>query len=121
MEKSRASNATRGFARSDRGPKKGRYIFRLYVAGLTPASLQAIESVKALCDRRLRGRYELEIVDISQQPRLAASAHIITVPTLIKVAPHPPLKLVGDMSTMDRVFFGPGLRPNRKCQDRLYA
>ncbi|HXX22068.1 MAG TPA: circadian clock KaiB family protein [Terriglobia bacterium] len=121
MEKLKAPNAARGFVRAVRGSKRGRYIFRLYVAGLTLASLRAIESVKTFCDLRLGGRYELEIVDISQQPTLAASAHIITVPTLLKVAPSPPLKFMGDMSTLDRVSFGPAFRPNRESQDRLYG
>ena len=121
MEKLKVPDATRRFVRPVRGSKKSRYIFRLYVAGLTPASLRAIESVKTFCDLRLGGRYELEIVDISQQPALAASAHIITVPTLIKVAPSPPLKFMGDMSTLDRVFFGPVFRPNPEPREGLYA
>jgi circadian clock protein KaiB len=97
------------------------FIFRLYVAGLTPASLRAIERVKALCERRLEGRYELEIVDIFQQPTLAASAHIITVPTLIKVMPAPPQRFMGDMPALDRVFVGAAFRPGRESKDRLYG
>jgi circadian clock protein KaiB len=121
MEKLKAPNATRGFVRAVRGSKKGRYIFRLYVAGLTPASLHVIESVKTSCDLCLGGRCELEIVDIPQQPALTASAHIITVPTLIKVVPSPPLKFMGDMSTLDCVSFGPVFRPNREPREGLYA
>jgi circadian clock protein KaiB len=121
MEKVKTPNPARGFERAVRGSKRGHYIFCLYVAGLTPASLCAIENVKTLCERCLEGRYELEIVDIYQQPTLAMGAQIITVPTLIKVMPSPPQKFMGDMSTLDCASFGPVFRPNRESRERPYA
>ncbi len=89
---------------------EGQYVLRLYVAGATPRSTQAIASIKALCEEHLQGRYELEVIDIYQQPALAQGEQIIAVPTLIKHLPPPLRKLVGDMSNEERVLFGLDLR-----------
>ncbi len=86
------------------------YLLRLYIAGATPRSTQAIASIKAFCEEHLEGRYELEVIDIYQQPSLAQGEQIIAVPTLIKSLPPPLRKLVGDMSSEERVLFGLDLR-----------
>lgn len=95
--------------RSRSGPKAGagkRYALRLYVTGLTPKSTRAIENVRAICEEHLKGRYDLTIVDIYQQPALAKGEQIIAVPTLIKQLPFPLRRLVGDLSKKDRVLLG---------------
>ena len=89
---------------------KERYSLRLYVAGAASASRRAIENVTSLCETRLSGQYELETIDIYQQPELARTAGIIAVPTLVKMAPPPERRLIGDMSSTDRVVWGLGLR-----------
>ncbi len=86
-----------------------RYVLRLYVAGLTPASTVAVARVKAVCEESLPGRYDLEVVDIYQQPQLAAKAQIVAVPTLVKELPGPLRKLIGDLSNKDRLLVGLGL------------
>jgi circadian clock protein KaiB len=86
------------------------YVLRLYVAGLTPRSTAAIRSVKEVCERHLQGRYELEIVDIYQQPTLAKGEQIVAAPTLIKQLPLPLRRLIGDMADEQRVLVGLDLR-----------
>jgi circadian clock protein KaiB len=87
------------------------YVLRLYVAGVTPRSVQAIENVKSVCERHLQGRYELQVIDIYQQPVLAKGDQIIAVPTLIKSLPVPLRTLIGDLSDVERVLVGLDLRP----------
>lgn len=90
---------------------RDRYVLRLYVAGVTPRSVHAIENVKAVCESHLKGKYELQVIDIYQQPALAKGDQIIAVPTLIKKLPVPLRTLIGDLSDTDRVLIGLDLRP----------
>jgi circadian clock protein KaiB len=87
-----------------------RYLLRLYVTGTTPASARAIERVQGICEAHLRGRYDLEVVDIYQLPALAKDEQIVATPTLIKVLPPPLRRFIGDLSSVDQVFFGMDLR-----------
>src|SRR5512147_1071241 len=86
------------------------YVLRLYVTGLTPRSTTAISNIKEICERYLKNRYELEIIDIYQQPALAEGEQIIAAPTLIKKLPLPLRRLIGDLSDEDRVLLGLDLR-----------
>ena len=88
-----------------------RYVLRLYVTGTTPRSSKAVQNIRALCEEHLRGRYDLEVIDIYQQPVLARGEQIIAAPTLIKKLPEPLRKLVGDLSDTDRVLIGLDLVP----------
>ena len=90
---------------------KPRYVLRLYVSGTTPRSLRAITNVKNICDEKLKNRYDLQVIDIYQQPVLAKGEQIIAAPTLIKKLPLPLRKLIGDMSNRERVLLGLDLRP----------
>jgi circadian clock protein KaiB len=83
-----------------------RYVLRLYVAGMTPRSRRAIENVRTICDEHLRGRYDLEVIDVYQQPTLAKGEQIIAAPTLIKKLPLPLRRVIGDMSSINRVLVG---------------
>lgn len=76
-------------------------------------SLRATENVKRICEKHLKGRYELEVIDIYQQPNLAEGDQIIAVPTLIKKLPSPLRKLIGDMSNVERVLVGLDLKPKK--------
>jgi circadian clock protein KaiB len=83
-----------------------RYILRLYVTGMTPRSLRALKNLQTICDEYLKGRYDLEVIDIYQQPVLTKGEQIIAAPTLIKKLPLPMRRIIGDMSDRDRVLLG---------------
>jgi circadian clock protein KaiB len=87
-------------------PPGERYVLRLYVTGMTARSGRAIKNLQAICDEYLPGRYDLEIVDIYQQPVLTKGEQIIAAPTLIKKLPLPMRRIIGDMSNKDRVLLG---------------
>jgi circadian clock protein KaiB len=91
-----------------------RYVLRLYVTGMTAGSARAIENVRTICEEHLHGRYELEVIDIYQQPALARGEQIVAAPTLIKKLPKPLRRLIGDMSSEERVLLGLDLHPRRK-------
>jgi len=80
------------------------YIFRLYVTGASPNSLRAIANTRELCEEHFNDNYELEIIDVHQQPSVARQENIIALPLLIKKHPLPEKRLIGDMSDMERVL-----------------
>jgi circadian clock protein KaiB len=86
-----------------------KYGLRLYVTGLTPRSTRAIAAVREVCGQRLAGRYELEIIDVYQQPGRISGDHIVAIPTLVKHRPAPVRYIVGDMSDRPRLLQGLGL------------
>jgi circadian clock protein KaiB len=85
------------------------YSLKLYVTGATGRSLRAIANIKAICEQYLKGRYDLEVVDIYRRPALLRKDQIVAVPTLIKKLPAPLRLLVGDLSRTDQVLQGLGL------------
>ena len=87
-----------------------RYVLRLYVTGTTRNSERAIVNIRKICEEHLKGRYELEIVDIALHPALAEGEQIIAAPTLIKLLPLPLRRFIGDMSQTERVLLGLDLR-----------
>ncbi|MDI6719595.1 MAG: circadian clock KaiB family protein [Methanomicrobiales archaeon] len=87
-----------------------RYILRLYVTGMTPRSRAAIENIKRICEEHLEGCYDLEVIDIYQQPERAREAQVLAAPTLIRQLPLPLRRLIGDMSDTERVLLGLDLR-----------
>ena len=89
----------------------GHYVLRLYVAGLNRLSLRAIENLRKICEENLQGRYELEVIDIYQQPVLARGEQIIAAPTLIKQLPPPLRRFIGDLSQTEKILVGLDLRP----------
>lgn len=91
--------------------KPERYILRLYVAGTTPRSLLAITKIKKICEEHLRGHYDLEVIDVYQQPTLAKGEQIIAAPTLVKKLPLPLRKFIGNMADEERILVGLDLRP----------
>ena len=90
-----------------------KYVLRLYVTGITPRSTKAIANVKEICEEYLKGRYELEVIDIYQQPKLAQGEQIIAAPTLIKKLPLPLRRLIGDMSDTEKFLVGIDLKPKK--------
>ena len=83
---------------------------RLYVAGQTPKSVAALTNLRRICEEHLAGQYEIEVIDLLEQPRLAKGDEIVAVPTLIRALPEPVRRIIGDLSDTDRVLVGLQLR-----------
>ncbi len=79
---------------------------RLYVAGQSPKSIKALVNLRRLCEEHLADGYEIEVVDLVEQPRLAAGDEIVAVPTLVRTLPAPMRRVIGDLSDPDRVIVG---------------
>lgn len=84
---------------------------RLYIAGQTPKSVTAFSNLKRMCEEHLKGKYHIEIVDLLENPKLAAGDQIIAVPTLVRKLPPPIRKIIGDLSNEERVLVGLDLIP----------
>lgn len=111
MTEKHAKSAKEALEAAARKAKQQPYVLRLYIAGMTPRSQQAIREVKAICDDHLAGRYDLEVIDIYQQPTLAKDEQIIAAPTLIKKLPAPLRKIIGSMADTQKILVGLDLRP----------
>jgi circadian clock protein KaiB len=107
-------DTTREFEDALKRLSQEKYVLRLFVAGMDLKSLQAIENIKRICETHLAGRYQLEVIDVYQQPILAKDGQIIAAPTLVKELPPPLRKLVGSMSDMERVLIGMDLHIDTK-------
>jgi circadian clock protein KaiB len=81
-----------------------RYVLRLFVTGSTPRSRRAIENMRSICESHLEGRYDLEVIDIYQQPEAAISEQVVAVPTLVKLLPGPLRRIIGDLSETEKVL-----------------
>jgi circadian clock protein KaiB len=81
-----------------------RFYFRLYITGNTARSAQAVANLRALCEEHLEGRYELEVIDLYQEPGLAAAGQIIASPTLIKILPKPLMRMVGNLADREHLL-----------------
>ena len=86
------------------GNGKQKYVFRLFVTGILPNSARAIKNLNTICEQNLKGRYDIEIIDIYQQPSLAVKEEIIAVPVLIKKFPLPEVRMIGDLSNKEKVL-----------------
>lgn len=84
---------------------------RLYVAGQTPKSIRAFANLKVLCEEHLKGRYQIEVIDLLEHPDMARGDQIVAVPTLVVKLPHAVRKVIGDLSHTDRVLVGLALQP----------
>ncbi len=83
---------------------------RLYVAGQTPKSIRAFANLQVLCEKHLKGRYQLEVIDLLENPQLARGDQIVAIPTLVRKLPEPVRKIIGDLSNSERVLVGLDLR-----------
>ena len=92
-------------------PRVKPWRLRLYVAGQTPKSVAALKNLRQLCEEHLAGQYEIEVVDLLENPQLAAGDQILAVPTLVRKLPEPIKKIIGDLSNSERVLVGLDLRP----------
>ena len=89
------------------------YVLRLYVTGSTPKSARAIRNIQAICEEKLQGRYELEVIDIYQHPGRLKPEQIVVAPTLVKSLPLPVRRIIGDLSNTERVLVGLDIVPDR--------
>lgn len=104
-----------GLDRQERSGVEGSenmFVLHLYITGVTPNSIRAIKNIKEICEHYLKGRHELVIIDIYQQPVLAQQEQIIAAPTLVKKFPLPLRRFIGDLSDKQRVLTGLGLPVN---------
>ena len=90
------------------------YVLRLYIAGSSPRSTRAVMNIKEICENALSNHYDLEVIDIYQQPNMATGQQIIAAPTLIKELPPPLRKFIGDMSNTDKILVGLALKPREQ-------
>lgn len=89
-----------------RAPATDRFELKLYVAGRSPRSVAALANLRRVCEEHLAGRYEIEVIDLMEQPQLAEGDEIIAVPTLVRKLPEPLRKIIGDLSDSERVLVG---------------
>ncbi|HEY9853938.1 MAG TPA: circadian clock KaiB family protein [Leptolyngbyaceae cyanobacterium] len=87
------------------------YYLRLYVAGVTSHSTTAIKNLKSICDEYLKGRYQLEVINIYHKTELVIQDNIVAVPTLIKQLPPPLKRIIGDLSNTEKVLLGLDILP----------
>ncbi len=114
MKKNKTSRATHAFEKALASSRTRKYVLRLYVAGATDRSRQALLRVRRLCDAELHGRYDLEVIDIYQQPILARDGQILATPTLVREFPRPMRRLIGNLSNTTGLFAGLDLDIKRK-------
>jgi len=113
MKKAKESNSVAEFEKSMQATGKEKYVLRLYVTGMTPRSIYAINNIRKICEENLKGRYDLEVIDIYQQPEYAKKEQLIAAPTLIKKLPLPLRRLIGDMSDKEKIIVGLDLVPKK--------
>lgn len=112
MKRSKPYDDTEAFERALAAqPQAEHYLLRLFVTGTTPRSARAIQNIRAICEQKLYGRYDLEVVDIYQHPEHARPDQIVVTPTLVKKLPLPVRKLIGDLSDEARVLVGLDIVP----------
>lgn len=90
---------------------KAEWQLRLYVAGQTPKSVTAFANLKRICETHMAGRYQIEVIDLLENPKLAAGDQILAVPTLVRQLPEPIKKIIGDLSNEERVLVGLDVQP----------
>ncbi len=111
MTKTHALSDTALLEKAARRAKHQRYVLRLYIAGLTPRSRDALRTVTDICAHELAGRCDLEVIDLYEHPTLAKGEQIVAVPTLIKRLPKPLRRFIGTMANREKLLVGLDLRP----------
>lgn len=114
MKANKEIDSTKDYEKTLQKSSTEKYILRLYVTGMTLKSINAIENIRKICEENLKGRYELEVIDIYQKPEYAQKEEIIAAPTLIKKLPLPLRKFIGDMSSEEKIIAGLNLLPKKE-------
>src|ERR1035437_6528113 len=102
---------TRARPRTPKAQKPEVWKLRLYVAGQTSKSIRALANLKVLCEKHLKGRYRIEVIDLLENPEMARGNQIVAIPTLERDLPQPVRKIIGDLSNTERVLIGLALQP----------
>jgi circadian clock protein KaiB len=108
-EKREEKSSTEAFERAL--DEKEVYVLKLFVSGMTSGSIRAVQNIRKICEEHLKNRFELEIIDIYQQPELARRDQIIAVPTLLKKLPAPLQQFIGNLSDSEKILVGLNLVP----------
>lgn len=95
-----------------------KFKLRLYITGRTPQSRQALQNLRDICESELKGMYEIEVIDVLEQPALAEDEKILATPTLVKRLPEPVRKIIGDLSDRDKVLLGLDLQRLERGDDQ---
>jgi len=106
MKTKKKSSTTKAFEAALAAQGNGKYVLRLYVAGASDRSRQAVQRTKEMCEKELPGKFELEVIDVYQQPILARNGHIIATPTLVREFPPPVRRFIGNLASAKGLFVG---------------
>ena len=106
MKTNKTSSSTKAFEKALATRPAGKYVLRLYVAGATDRSQQAVLRARQLCETELKGNFDLEVIDVYQQPILARDGQIVATPTLVREFPQPVRRLIGNLSNAASLFVG---------------
>lgn len=115
---SEVKDSTAAFEEALSKMEDSKYVLRLYVAGMSPKSVQAIDNIKRICEEYMPGKYQLEVIDIYQNPVFARDSQIVAAPTLIKELPPPLRKLIGSMANTERVLVGMDLKSETNKENK---
>lgn len=96
----------RGASNKDREADDSTFLLKLYVAGQTPKSIMALRNLREICEQHLQGRYQIEVIDLVQEPALAREDQILAIPTLVRSLPVPISRIIGDLSDTEKVLVG---------------
>jgi circadian clock protein KaiB len=110
------SSATKAFERALIARPSGKFVLRLYVAGATERSRQAVLRAREVCETELKGNFELQVIDVYQQPILARDGQIVATPTLVREFPRPVRRLIGNLSNTVGLFVGLDLGSRGKTE-----
>jgi circadian clock protein KaiB len=122
IRKKSSRNGARAATRSTPGVAKAEaWELRLYVAGKTPRCVEAFSQLKRICEEHLHGRYSIEVIDLLENPTLAAGDQIIAIPTLVRKLPAPMKKIIGDLCNAERVIVGLNLTPQKQRSEAARA
>jgi len=113
VAQTKPKKTARAFKKATKKQGERKYILILYVTGMTPRSIQAVNSLKKICKESLQGRYDLEVIDIYQQPDVAKRAQLVAAPTLIKKLPLPLRRFIGDMTNTEKIIVGLDISPQK--------
>ena len=111
MTPKRATSGAELLEKATRQAQRQKFVLRLYIAGMTPRSREALRTVSEICEEELAGRCELEVIDLYEHPTLAQGEQIVAVPTLIKELPLPLRRFIGSMADKEKILVGLDLRP----------
>jgi circadian clock protein KaiB len=111
MAKKHATASTELLKKATRKAKRQKFVLRLYIAGMTPRSREALRTVAAICAEELAGQCDLEVIDLYEQPTLAQGEQIVAIPTLIKKLPAPLRRFIGSMADKEKILVGLDLQP----------